>query len=230
MLKLFEYANSNIVVAIVGPAILGIAATGFKLFIDFTNRIQELDNRLTHLSVEYEGRLSQYSEWLIYLTEDKEAIKPSFLECVDASLLRRSIKEFAAKPTLAAVTQYQSNYKCEEGFKFNPVFADLSEHSTLSIVSEMRVISQELEQHNKDHKSVVKVVGCEHMYISLTERLTLATNALLHPDAVIPFTFTTHIIDSQDGLTDVEKLRSPFMCNFYGIGPESLWYTDIPWG
>lgn len=230
MPRLFDYLNSSIAVAILGPAVLGIAATAFKLVVDHTTRIQDLDERLARLSTEYEGRLSQYSEWLIYLTEKPGQARPIFRKCVDADLLRRSIKEFAAKPTQEPVKQYLSNVACKEPFKFNAMFTDLSNESTLGLVSEMRVIQQELERRGKGRRSVTKVVGCEAHDLSLTERLTKAANALLHPDAVVPFALQDSADSKVGKLTAVEALRGPFMCSFYGIGPERLWYTDIPWG
>lgn len=225
----FEYLNTGIAVAVIGPAVLGVAATAFKLVTDERARIDQLDQRFALLATEYEGRLSQYSEWLVYLTQTPDGGKPAFRACVDADLLRRSIREFAAVPTIEPVTRYLSNKDCREGFRFNSVFTALSKDSTLSVLSEMRVIQDELDAVRTPARSVLHVMGCQDVDTTRSERLIKAVNAMLHPDAFVAHGVS--LASGRDGaLSGVEALRAPFMCSFYGISPQRLWYTDIPWG
>lgn len=228
MPKIKSVLNSSLAVAIVAPAVLGIATYVIEKDIDLRDQNRQLEKQLEALQLEYEGRLSQYSEWLIYTLKDlNDLVNPEFADCVTNKYLKKSIKEYSGKPSNTSNAKYLFNPECKVGFVFSSVFDEFDNTSTLNLLSEMKIVHTTLERNGKGRLSEVEVVGCEEGIVSLTTRLNLPINALLHPDAVVPDELEHN---SDTALRYTEKYRGTFMCNFYGIGPEELWYTDIPWG
>ena len=88
-------------------------------------------------------------------------------------------------------------------------------------------MSREDSQYRKLHSdkegktAKSPAIICDYNEIPLSEKPTAAINNLLNPDSVIPLK-----MKNQDEIT-VEFLRTRFMCSFYGIGPDDLWYTDV---
>jgi hypothetical protein len=60
-----------------------------------------------------------------------------------------------------------------------------------------------------------------HSGKTLSDRITNAINAFLNVHGVIPLSW------SGLGAKTVKDLRKAYMCSFYGIGAEDLWYSDV---
>jgi hypothetical protein len=220
--RLWSQVNSPIVVWFFGTVVVGLAALVFDYHTDNRDRSRALQDRLDRLGFEYAGRLSQYSEWFIYLMENPDDLtKPRLRACVTPSTLKTSIRIFAGPPRQQDRYEYSTNIACKSKFSYAPIFNEFREQSTVSILAEMRLIHDEMKARGDGRMSKPLVAGCKFELIPTSERLTIAMNGLINPDAVIPL-----------GLKDlrkssVEDLRRQYMCAFYGIGPQDLWYTDV---
>jgi len=219
--RLWKKLNSPIVISFVGTVVIGVSVFFFESYTENRDRSLELIDRLDRLGFEYAGRLSQYSEWFMYLLEDSDGpITPKLKSCVNPDLIKASIRTFANSPTPEASWEYNSS-PCNVDFSYGAIFPEYANHSTVGVLAEMLLIAKEMRQRGEGRTARPEASGCDYDVIPLSERLTSAINDFLNPDAVIPL----HM-DNMDDVT-VPELRGRFMCSFYGIGPNDLWYSDV---
>lgn len=221
---LWTRLNSPIVVWFIGTVVVGLAVWLFEGHTDTRDRSRRLRERFDRLEFEYAGRLSQYSEWFIYLLDDpNNLVKPKFKQCVTPAVLKASIKALGGPPSSGAIEQYTSTNPCEVRFTYAATFPDLKSYSTIGLLAEMRLIHDEVQTHGEGRLIKIPVKGCKYGggVKTFSDRLTVAINAFFNPDAVIPLN-----IKSIDKYT-VESFRESIMCSFYGIGTEDFWYADV---
>jgi hypothetical protein len=223
--KIWEKLNSPLVVWFVGTVVFGITASLVEGRIASRSRSIELRNRFDRMSFEYASRLSQYSSWFVQLLEKPDdLVTPKLLPCVTPTLLRESIAILAQRPS---ADQVQVNVKgavgCEKRFKYGSVFDEFSQYSTLALLAQMRIVHNEMLEKGEGRKLTHARGACKKSRgeKNVSDRITNAINALLNTDAVIPLSWST-----MDGQT-VEDLRGAYMCSFYGIGAEDLWFSDV---
>lgn len=220
--RFWAHLNSPIDVWFFGTVVVGLAAFIFDRYTDDRDRSRALQDRFDRLGFEYAGRLSQYSEWFIYLLEDSDDLtSPKLRACVTPSMLKTSIRGFAGSPSHQGKYEYSVNSFCDSKFSYAPIFNEFRDQSTVSILAEIRLVHDEMEPRGKGRMTKPLNTGCDYGLISFSEWLTIAINGFLNPDAVIPLSakdFSTY---------SVENLRGRYMCRFYGIGPQDLWYTDV---
>ena len=221
--KLWRRLNSPIVVWFIGTVLVGLAVWLFEGYTDGRDRSRLLRERFDRLGFEYAGRLSQYSEWFIYLLEDPDnLVTPKFKQCVNPSMLKTSIKKLGGSPSSGAIEQYASPNPCEVSFSYAAIFPEFKDHSTVSVLAEMMLIHDEMQLEGDGRPVKVPVHGCKYDQgvVTFSDRLVVAINDFLNPDAVVPLS-----VKSLDSYS-VEDFRKSAMCSFYGIGPEKLWYAD----
>lgn len=223
--KVWERLNSPIVMWLVGTALVGTVTFFVEGQIASRKRSIELNERFDRLGFEYAGRLSQYSGWFVHLLESPtDLVHPKMLTCAAPELLRQSITTLAQKPDAEQVQiQRDSVENCGRPLHFGPVFSEFSKYSTIELLAEMRLAHDELLSRGEGRPLSITRGECKGIASekTLSDRITNAINAFLNPDAVIPLSWP-----SFDGKT-VEDLRGAYMCSFYGIGAENLWYSDV---
>jgi hypothetical protein len=150
MIQAWKVLNSPLAVSLVGATLLGAGAFFFEAYIDDRNHSQELNDQLDRRRFEYAGRLSQYSEWLIYLLDEpSNLVTPEFKQCVAPIILRRSIAAFASVPSAQEKVEYFTNPDCQVDFKYSAMFSDFQTISTISLLSEMYVVHEELVKRGR---------------------------------------------------------------------------------
>lgn len=218
----WKQLNSPIVVWFLSTVVIGSIAFLFESYTHNRDRSNQLRSRLEQLGFEYAGRLSQYSEWFIYLFENPDNLRdPKMQQCVSPAIIKASIRDFASIPGSGTALHYSSRSSCEVPFSYGAIFAEFSSRSTLSLLAEMRLLHDEMQTRGEGRIAKPVVTECTYGPTDLSQRLTIAINSFLNPDTIIP-------IEVMDMATmPIEKLRKNFMCSFYGIGPDDLWYTDV---
>ncbi len=220
----WKWLNSPIVVWLIGTVVVGLVVWLFEGYTDSRDRSRLLREKFDRLGFEYAGRLSQYSEWFIYMLEDPDnLVTPKFRQCANPAILKASFKALAGSPSSGSTGQYSSLEPCTVGFAYAAIFPEFNEYSTVSLLAEMRLIHDEMERDGDGALIKIPVYNCKYdaHVKTFSDRLVVAINAFLNPDAVVPLS-----TKSMDELS-VEEFRGKVMCSFYGIGPEDLWYTDV---
>jgi hypothetical protein len=223
--KAWDRLNSPIVLWLIGTALVGVVTFFVERHIASRNRIQDLNERFDRLGFELSGRLSQYSGWFVHLLEDPtDLVRPKLLPCVTPGLLRQSVSVLAQRPNVVQVQlQGGPSKDCERPLRFGPVFHEFSKHSTIEILAEMRLVHDELLARGTGRPLSYARGQCkaDKSEKTLSDRITNGINAFLNTDAVIPLEWAV-----LKGVT-VEELRGRYMCSFYGIGAEDLWFSDV---
>lgn len=246
--KFWSFLNTSVGVWLLTVIIGGLFAWQFENYIDKRKRTRELNDKFNRLSLEYEGRLSQYSAWAMNLityeetdslvkyfrfaTKDKpggnyyaqEKVE-KFKKCVTPNYIRNSIKVLSGKPNYNNKNAFTNpNDYCDIYPTFQAIFDEFNERSTIGLLIEMRLINQELYpiSYKKDPDDGAFYVYKNAEANSLNQNIINAVNSFLNPEAVI----SEAIIDISDYC--VSKYRQDIMDTFYKVPKEAnFWYSDV---
>lgn len=202
----------------------GVGVWQFERYLDERERQRQWREADERLRLEYEGRLSQYSEWfLMQLTSPDRPMEYTFKPCVTPGYLRWTIKVLSGKPNYKNVNLRQEADNCTGYPSFQAIFDEYSEKSTLGVFMELRLTSEKLFSESweidLEDRSIVPDKNADaHRFRT---RLLEAVNDFLNPDAVVPLR-----VNSMKNFS-VNDYRKAFMHLFYGIGPGELWYGDV---
>ena len=250
--KFWKFINSAIGIWIFTTVVGGYGVWQFEKYIDQRKRTRELQDKYQKLSLEYEGRLSQYSSWFLTITSKRETDSlvtrkkiriltndkklkvnsdtsvymkiEEFKSCVSSNYLRKSIKLLSGAPNLSNFESltYQ-NDSCQNLPTFQAVFDEYSSRSTIGLLAEMRLINQELFPISYDTDPDDGAT-----YVSKNNDAYLLNNKILN--AINSFLNPDAIVPENESYFrdfSVEKFRKEFSNCFYGFGPAELWYGDV---
>ena len=223
--RIWAFLNSAVGIWLLTSIIGGVGVWQFERYLDARDRQRVWLEAVEHLSLEYGGRLSQYSAWFMTLIKNPE-VSPSkyeFKSCVTPNYLRWSIKVLSGKPNYSNVDPRKDVNDCDGFPRFQAIFDEYSEKSTLGVLIELRSIDAKLypETWKVDPEYGVLVPDKNADSYEFRTRVLTAINDFLNPDAVIPLRFKT-----QQNFT-INDFRKAFMDSFYGIGSDDFWYADI---
>lgn len=194
---LWETANSPLMVSITSFFLGTVALFWIQGEWESTKLAIVERERIPRLELEYEGRISQYNAWFFELIKDGE-----FKECVSPDQLRQSIRVLSSKPQNTSPFYDENFEKCGGLPTIVSLYSENDGFSTLGVLLELRLLNM---KHRKNE--------------NINQKLVSTVNSFLNPDAVVPLRV------KKDSL-QLKQFRESFMEEFYGIGPEWLWYSD----
>ena len=225
-MNIIKFFNTALGIWFLTSVIGGVFIWSFEKYIDDREHDRTLEEEYQLISLEYEGRLSQYSEWFMSQVSNGNARpdKYEFADCVTIEILRKSIKVLSGKPNFENSNKLiYKDGACEELPKFQSIFPQYSNTSTIGLLARFRVVSEKLHptewKIDKDDGALIPTTNIDEN--NLRDVVLEAINNFLNPDAVIPFKVKDINVYS------VNEFRESVMKSFYHIGPAEFWYGDI---